>query len=368
MSESDNTCIVGKCFNEKCKLDDVAEQLKLLAISSLKIEDIQLLRLRLPDFDISEKDYICQYHCDKYIKYFSSYEKKCIDPFSKHTKFVRNNLRILNIQEVQNINKACDINVVVGNKICTNCMKDCNAKIKAYEETLNYCFDPFEKHRTKIPGDINLDNESLCYIKQVFGKQYSLVHKVCYACSIQLKSDISNYKNVVEVPVTNESPIESNTQSTITENSIDTENSSTSDYKSSSQNKRKLDTYLEVFNMSPFKRQKLSDSRVVQEGVNIVHEIVSKVTNAFEEVNHVELPDNFQNLKETHEKSLAFDKMISNLQKKYSISTFSEKISILALLPDDWKFQKVQEHFHCSFYMFSEAKKLKQQGKFDVIL
>ena len=62
-----------------------------------------------------------------------------------------------------------------------------------------------------------------------------------------------------------------------------------------------------------------------------------------------------------------FQNIIANIQAKYQASstTFNDKISLLTLLPEDWKFSQVKEYFQCTYYMFCEIKKLRENiGKY----
>lgn len=238
------------------------------------------------------------------------------------------------------------------------------------KKKIKYCIDPFKRHRREISCElICLDEDSVFYLEKILNKQYNQEQKVCATCKMQIDSSILDYKKTIEMSPIQESSKESTSQSFLTNSTPEEAIPSTqcSEYKSESQKKRLLDSYLETFNMPPFKRQKLSDSRVVMEGVEIMQNIVAQVSDAFHESTSVEMPNNLKNIVQLHEKSLDLDSIISNLEKKYRISTYNEKLSILALLPDEWTLQKIKEHFYCTPYMLREAKKLKQQGKYKII-
>ena len=61
-----------------------------------------------------------------------------------------------------------------------------------------------------------------------------------------------------------------------------------------------------------------------------------------------------------------FHNIISNVKSKWdTCKTVDEKISLLTLLPDHWKFKTVTQYFKCTSYMYTEAKKLKSNvGKY----
>lgn len=84
----------------------------------------------------------------------------------------------------------------------------------------------------------------------------------------------------------------------------------------------------------------MADNVVVSKGVQVIHGIVYKFCDAIESANEMQMPNSFREIKKLNEQSSAFLKIASNLQKKYEINTRQEKLSILALSPDDWTFSQ----------------------------
>lgn len=127
---------------------------------------------------------------------------------------------------------------------------------------------------------------------------------------------------------------------------------------------------LDVFDIPPFKYQKLSDDRIVHKGVEIVQVIVNQFSEVFQSAHEVQFTQ-FNNIKQMSDEGCWFKSMIANIKEKYESTTtsFNEKISLLTLLPQDCKFKVIKQYIQCSRYMVSEAKKLRENaGKQNTLL
>lgn len=135
MSEHLSVCVVGQSLNEECDI----------ILNSLTSNDISLLCLRLPGLGNIEKGNICDHHSRRFLKYFSTYEQKCVDPFNKHTRSVKTNLRIIDLQLVQDFKRANDTSLIPGQKVCTNCFKEIKNKIEVYEKKNKVLYRSLQK-------------------------------------------------------------------------------------------------------------------------------------------------------------------------------------------------------------------------------
>ena len=61
------------------------------------------------------------------------------------------------------------------------------------------------------------------------------------------------------------------------------------------------------------------------------------------------------------EKSSDFDLMINQMKEKFKISTRSEKIQLLALLPSSWSIRRIEIEFATSNFMARSAKRLANE-------
>ncbi|XP_058789571.1 uncharacterized protein LOC131663272 [Phymastichus coffea] len=364
---NENSCSISDLVNEECHKERFRANKDIYKIDSLTVEDLQLLSLRVPGFNSLEKKSICDYHHKKYIKFYSHAERYCCDPCNVHDKNISNTLTIIDLKLAEKILKSCDRQVIPGKKLCKHCKDDFSTKIKNFEEKFKYCIDPFQKHRTKVDDDlIFLKQEYINYLLNVHKTSFCLEHKVCNACSVRLNSDMLKYQqsSKAEFKGTQSSPLVCNESQEIssTENTPGfTHSSSSSEFTSNSQNKRKLAQMLEPFDIT-FKRQKLNDDRIINEGVGILQDVVNQISQVFQNAHEVELPK-FNNIKQMSNEGNWFQEIVTNIQKKYHApaTNYNEKVSLLTLLPTTWKYSDVKLYIPCSRYMFSEANKLREK-------
>ena len=198
-------------------------------------------------------------------------------------------------------------------------------EIKNFEEEVKYCIDPFKKHRNKVESElVSLTQESINYLLNVLKMKFSLENKMCNVCSIKLDSEILKYNESLEVAsisasdIANPSDVTDSPQTITESTSVEvTQSSSTSEFESDSQKKRKIEDILDIFIMPPFKREKLSNERTVEKGLQIVQSIAGQVSDAFRQAHAVELPK-CSNIRLMLNESCWFKNIIANIQEKLS--------------------------------------------------
>lgn len=358
-------CCLSDLVNDECHTKRFRANNSQHKTNTLSKEELEFLHLRVPNLKDTKDKSICDYHYKRYLLYYSSVEEKCCDPWKTHSKKVQLNLKIVDLKLSKAVKKCCNLSIVPGKKVCFNCNNQLLIEMKNYEQKYKFCIDPFHRHRRNVDSYLCcLEQQSIDYLKDVYNMEFSLEHKICRTCNNQLCSDIIKYKKSVEAAsehtslLTNIVSQQSNNESNMPEF---TQTSSDLEFRTLSQKKRKLDDILDTFGLPPFKRQKLNDDRTVEEGIAIVQNVVNQVSEAFEIAHEVKLPK-FENIKQFSDKSSWFEKMILNIQAKFNASstTFDEKIALLTLLPDDWKFVQIKTYFQCTAYMITEARKLKE--------
>lgn len=354
-----NKCCIGDQFNQICDLNK-----KNVKVEDLSEEDKKILLWRISGLTITNEEIICQNHFNKYMKYYHLQYTYCCDPFSSHSKKVTSFLRTTTLNICQDLKKACEINIIPGTKVCTNCNKEIVQMIKNYEDKFKYCADPFLKHRTKVNKELLIADENFFkYLENVKNIVLLPGQKLCVPCDMKLHSDILENKEKSMCIASSNSSFQEKSSDELNEiNTPSSEASGTSessDYNTPSQKKRKLDSVLEILDLPPIKRQKLSKERLSKENLCVLNSVVTKLTEIIEETQEVQLPK-MENLQI---ESSWFRSMIKYLQLQFeSVDNTNQKIRILSMLPDEWNFQIVKKYFNCSRYMFTESKKTKALG------
>lgn len=89
----------------------------------------------------------------------------------------------------------------------------------------------------------------------------------------------------------------------------------------------------------------------------ICHQVTNELSNAYDiEFDHATDLDTLQ------QDRLSFQAVIENIKSSYDkANTVAEKIRLLTLLPCDWKYNKVFQHFRCSRYYFRKANELRER-------
>lgn len=68
-----------------------------------------------------EVDEICQFHKKKFLENFSANQNCCADPFDVHTKYVKFQLREVDLLDSVDALSFLNKNIVPGTKLCNNC-------------------------------------------------------------------------------------------------------------------------------------------------------------------------------------------------------------------------------------------------------
>ena len=362
MDKLPNTCCINNNLDDKCffKMFDANQTLR--KFSSLSKDDLQILYLRLPQLKNSENNYICDKHYQKYVIKYSNYEKACCDPFSKHSSIISKRLLTIHLNKSVEAKKLLNISIIPGKKLCSNCNIDLNKRLAKFHEETQCCIDPFKKHQWKVMNQlINLSHSIINYLNEVYDMKFCSEHKICSACNIELTSDISNYEKSLKNSIVPKNLLTETDDINTASSTPEIRSSySSSDFQSGSQNKRKLDTVLDVIGVPPFKRNKLNNDYTAKEGCKIIQQVVNKVSEVFEDAYEVNLPK-FENIQQISSESNWFRNMISNFQIIYNdtLTTFDQKIFLLTLLPEEWPFRQINEYFQCNRYMFHEIRKLR---------
>ncbi|CAF4207878.1 unnamed protein product [Rotaria magnacalcarata] len=202
-----------------------------------------------------------------------------------------------------------------------------------------YCCDPFGKHKKKITKDLRTISANL--IKKYPSKKMTTAHRVCRHCQSELTKDPPS------VPTEQAYAAES-----VHESSSDTEsmiylddNIVLPEYELG-----KINTLLRNIDETPIKHSRISHSP---------HYAKKKIKKVGEQVKRklaliTQHPISSESCNEDPE-----NEMIQQLIEKFNIVTSkSEKLTILTLLPKSWTRKNITEHFKCSDYMARQAKQL----------
>ena len=103
-----NTCSIGIELKLDCHKNTYCSQSE---ISEILNEDKYLLTLRTGIKNIHLHT-ICTHHWLQFINYYSTYHKSCCDPFSIHSKVVKENLTTVTLEHNQ-----LNSNIIPGKNI-----------------------------------------------------------------------------------------------------------------------------------------------------------------------------------------------------------------------------------------------------------
>lgn len=355
METDDKKCYFGTSLKEDCFLTHYVNEKLVHNLQDLEKDDLEILLLRTPTLskDI-DNETICSHHLAKYGNYYSNNQRVCVDPWVKHNAKIRNKLKEIDLNLMKQCGSALNICLIPGQKLCRHCFNHLQNEIANYEEKQKYCCDPFKKHRTKIDSEVNFFKiEHVKYLNDISNLNFSEQDKVCRTCEIILDNNIAEYKKETVENEINLAAVHNNEPQ-------NSESTPESVFESNSQKKRKFDEVLCTLDISPFKKAKLSDKRLQMKGMKIVQCVTERVTKVFEEAYNIKLPD-AENLSKTYNESGWFKEMMSNIKSRLdSCETLNEKVRALSVLPENMRLKDVNQYFQCSYYMFSEAKKLKQ--------
>ena len=133
----DIQCTIGMTTNSgDCHSTAYSKCKTVYNLKTFTQADIELLRFRVDNFSPAGDDTICHYHKCKYLDYYSAqYGRYCCDPFKKHKKFIKENLRALDLETCQDYLSAAFIKLIPGQQICVNCQKAITIEVEKYHET-----------------------------------------------------------------------------------------------------------------------------------------------------------------------------------------------------------------------------------------
>ena len=114
-------CYIGKCLDDCCKYDSHTKSEEIYDFQELSEEDQLLLECRVPNISVKN---ICSYHKSRYLKYYSSYQTSCCDPYNKHEKKRTNNLKSITLQLHLDYKQVTKQNIVPGKKVCGTCYNE----------------------------------------------------------------------------------------------------------------------------------------------------------------------------------------------------------------------------------------------------
>ncbi|XP_065667364.1 uncharacterized protein LOC136087791 [Hydra vulgaris] len=118
-------CSIGLMTSDACKgQQDV--------IGTLSNEEKIAISLRC-NIELSNLTTLCEKHATNYLKMYPIWQKACCDPFKKHTKKITKNLRVVTINESQDMMRS-SLNIAPGKKLCKPCKQKIVKKADLKEE------------------------------------------------------------------------------------------------------------------------------------------------------------------------------------------------------------------------------------------
>ncbi|XP_065667853.1 ARL14 effector protein-like [Hydra vulgaris] len=118
-------CSIGLMTSDACKgQQDVIE--------TLSNEEKIAISLHC-NIELSNLTTLCEKHATNYLKMYPIWQKACCDPFKKHTKKITKNLRVVTINESQDMMRS-SLNIAPGKKLCEPCKQKIAKKADLKEE------------------------------------------------------------------------------------------------------------------------------------------------------------------------------------------------------------------------------------------
>lgn len=110
-------CSIGMFLNSECHRGTVTKEKRMYSFNVFHHDEQYAIALRtgLPADSISN---VCSFHKCEYLDYYHVDQRTCCDPFSRHTKRIRAQLRPISIQMSQETTTAA---LIPGKKLCANC-------------------------------------------------------------------------------------------------------------------------------------------------------------------------------------------------------------------------------------------------------
>lgn len=295
----------------------------------------------------------------RYLNYYSTLVKTCCDPFQKHEKVIKSDLRIISVNMCEAYKKVFAKKLIPGEKLCRPCQTLVN---KLTSESQKSSVKSETSPTEKKTDDHSIQCESLDHTADV---RNSIVE-------IHLDNEI-NILEQLSLTENKRSTIQRQTVKRKIEDSASQENdslesdpSSGSIYQTESQEIKSFDNLLMNSNVPPLKRQKLNSERlenaVVDLLVNVTYNVAEKVKSIYE----VNVPE----VKKTvtgniFEDSRALLDIIVSLQARFETTkSVNDKINLLMLLPKNWKFSMIKQYFNCTRYMYGQLEMIRKDGMY----
>lgn len=331
MDENLKDCSIGSITNSLCHLKTYNAKRVLHKLEDLPPEQISLFIYRIENFYSIENGTICEHHHNTYITYFSNLSNKCCDPLNRHKNKIHKDLRILELDFCDSTLKHLKLKLIPGHKICKNCETLLKNKMTIFEST-----EPtsFANEKMDIDSDCEIENVALRRSERNIDKEVNYVENLCS----QPGSSQNSYFSSIS-----------------------------SEFFTFSQGQRELNASLKILGMPDINNTSFFKTRRTTDANKLIHDvcknIAQKVSVAFD--TEVIIPESVT--KNVIEDSLVLDKLMKNLRQEYeTLNTTFKKLSILALLPIDWKREMIlKQAFNCSRRLYDHLKKFREMdGKF----
>jgi len=129
-------CALGRLLNEHCHLTWFTKEKGYTEFQDYTDQDKELLILR-SGIDAthfhSQGVQVCHHHSKVFLSKYEFSQRKCCNPFSKHTKNIKTGLKPVNIEFVRIVTEKCanlGLNIKPGQKLCVACRDRLNELIK----------------------------------------------------------------------------------------------------------------------------------------------------------------------------------------------------------------------------------------------
>lgn len=323
MTEESESCDIGILTETRCHLTSYTKNKRLYDLQSLSVEDISILKYRLDNYHEIANGKICEHHKCLWLAYYSSFIRKCCDPFKKHTRNIITELRELKLELCEGALKNLLLKLKPGDKVCKRCENLLKEKIESTQgrhscdlinsiaSTSNAEFR--RSDRVKELGAISYCDEEILPESQ--------------------NSCISNISTVSNISI----------------------------FDTSSQEKSVLDTVLNSLDLPCMNNHQFRKTKRISDAKNIVHEVCENFSKLFSKAANINIvvPETVTNniLDDCSE----FREMIINLQEEVkSTHSVHKKIEYLSLLPKGWNKCKIQQYFDCTDYMYRTLNRFRE--------
>lgn len=315
----DDRCTIGIATkSDDCHSTSYSKSKDIYNLNTFTWTDKELLRYRVNNFLPSDNDTICNHHKCKYLDYYTEkYGRNCCDPFKKHKKSIKENLRELDMETCRDYLNAFFIKLIPGQQVCANCQKAIATDVKRYRET------------TKEVTIANVEPVKFNLRKREMNPQQG------------------------------QSLTQSQTSESST-SSLQHQNSDSSYYTSS----QELEQFEKILNLAGVSRPNLNKLPLNKRQTHIeqiIGEVCSKLSSKFSTLFNIQVPNQIR--KGNVRDGIWFQGLLENLQKAYKdAKSAKEKLDYLVLLPHDWSRIKICEYVPCSRYLYEILVEMRQTG------